>query len=96
MFLKSIGVSALGLILLSGCAATAPKSVALSSSKSEAAIIYGQGGGVGGFLKEVFVPIGTKKDIELTNVDGGSVETAPEGNGREYWVSPGERTLSIS
>ena len=68
----------------------------LSTNKQMAAVVYGQGGGVGSFLKGVFVPIGTNKDIKLVGIDGGGAQTAPDTEGREYWIVPGKHTLDIS
>ncbi len=60
-----------------------------------AAVVYGQGGGLGGHLRAL-VPIGTSKDIELVGIDGGGAQTAPDAEGREYWIVPGKHTLDIS
>src|SRR5712692_8846408 len=83
-------------ITLAGCASMPPpKDGVLNSNKQMAAVVYGQGGGLGGHLRAL-VPIGTSKDIELVGIDGGGAQTAPDAEGREYWIVPGKHTLDIS
>ena len=94
---NNLVVAILFIVALAGCASTPPpKDGVLSTNKQMAAVVYGQGGGLGGHLTALLVPIGTHKDIELVGIDGGGAQTAPDGKGREYWIVPGKHTLDIS
>lgn len=88
-------VITLTLLLVSACATNYPKSSATSHVKEEAVIIYGQGGGVSGFLKSILLPIGVQKDIELLRADGGTIDNKGESTKREYWIKEGEHSLYI-
>jgi len=92
---NNLVVAILVIIVLVGCSSLPPKDGALSTNKQMAAVVYGQGGGIGGHLKGVLMPIGTNKDIKLVGIDGGGAQTAPDAKGREYWVVPGKHTLDI-
>jgi len=93
---NNLVVTILVIVALAGCASTPPpKDGVLSTNKQMAAVVYGQGGGLGGHLTALLVPIGTHKDIELVGIDGGGAQTAPDGKGREYWIVPGKHTLDI-
>ena len=84
------------IIALAGCASMPPpKDGVLGTNKQLAAVVYGQGGGIGEFLTAL-VPIGTHKDIKLVGIDGGGAQTAPDAKGREYWIVPEKHTLDIS
>ena len=84
------------LITMVGCASQEFKSSATLEQKKEYSIVFGQGGGVSGFLNEVLVPIGTTKDVDLKTVDGKNIKSPPNGNHREYWLEPGTHKVKVT
>ena len=82
-------------ILLTGCASV-PNSTSQVESKNEAAVIYGQGGGAGGFLRGALPSLDTFKDTDLSLINGELAVPAKDGENREYWIKPGEYTLWIN
>jgi hypothetical protein len=79
-------------IIFSGCASL-PDSKASVHVKDGAAVVYGQGGGVAGFIKGVLPHLGTERDTDLYQING---ERAISVEGRrEYWIKPGTYKLKV-
>jgi len=78
------------IIVLSGCVTKIPKSESVLSDKSKAAVVFVEGSG--GLIS--FKPsFGTTISTEIISVDGGTAVPATRGKVREYWLSPGKRTI---
>jgi len=86
------------IILLAGCASSKEyrKTTASPEKLKSIAVILGEGGGPAGFLKDIFIPLGTSIDIDLTEIDGKKAIVPPGAEPREYWLDPGEYKLKAS
>ena len=91
--MKSLYAAYCLVVIIAGCA-TVPTSTATVSAKEGAAVVYGHGGGIGGFVKGVLPALKRVKDVELTRINGEMV--VPVEDRREYWIKPGKYKLRVS
>lgn len=90
--MKSLLAIVMAGFIISGCASL-PESSASAVVKEGAAVVYGQGGGVAGFVQGVLPALGKVKDVKLSLIDG---ERAISIEGRrEYWIKPGKYRLKV-
>jgi len=96
MTYKTLNISLLFLVfIITGCASAPAKlpTTAPPEKLANISVVFGQGGGVSGFLKDMLVRIGKSLDVDLRKVDGKEVESPEGANHREYWLSPGTHEL---